>query len=306
MPEAVIAETRRRAAQMTSRASSHIASNDVGTQDGIREFGVVHPPIQDVHGRFIIREFRATDLDRLREMNGDLFFAPLRHKYGPIVYLNNALRQRTQGKSRKGYTLAIEDTQTRELIGSVMLYDFKSEPRKGGASLRQAEVAYFVDPTYQNINIGTDASIRMLFHLGNALGLDQMVASAHPSNEPSRRLLATLGFKKVGHEAASQYKEDPAKSESYERDEKGHYAKDAKGDFMLKHAPRDLFAVTFDHFLQQKDKIVTPEKDVAAIDNARAKRKLVRQQREKKVKISPRLPDYTPQSATGKSTPHVR
>lgn len=224
--------------------------------DYVRTNRLLIPQIEDRHGRFVIREFNHDDLGRVRELNGDLFFAPLRHIYGPIGFLNAALKQQKQGKSRRDFYLAIADKETSEVIGSIMLYDHDT------AANGQAEIAYFVDPSYQNINIATDAAVLLILRLSKEIGLGRLVATTHPKNKYSIQLLARLGFKQAGKEFTSKYKGDPDRPESY------------NDEGRLEFAPRIPHIVDYGHFLDQvqKGKIVTKPEDIDGIQHAREKR----------------------------------
>jgi len=227
--------------------------------DYMKIHGLVIPQIDDVHGRFIIREFMVEDHSRLREINGDLFFAPLRHLYGPLGFLNAARKQQKQGSARRDFYLAIADKVTGELIGSVMLYDYKKETG-------QAEIAYFVDPTYQNIQIATDAAVRMLLRLGKHFEINSLKATTHPDNKYSRQLLARLGFRTVGAEFVSRYKADPA--------DKNNYTKDG-----LKFDLRQEHVADYARFLSRWPTIESKPDKMEKMAEARERRESLKQQR---------------------------
>lgn len=252
-------------------APARLAS--VGDFDGVRQFGLVVPPLLDGHARFSIREFEANDCARLCELNGDIFFAPLRHLYGPVGFLNAALAQQKKGKERKDYFLAVVDNQSRELVGSVMLFDIDK-------NTGQAEIAYFVDPCYQNIKIATDATVQTISRLGASLGIKSLVATVHPANSFSRKLLARLGFKQIGAAFISKYKENPADPRNYDEDGR------------LKQAPRMKFAVTYHHFTKQREKVVRLAHELDGMSEARQKRLEIGHSRTSSFK--PKLPGKKP------------
>jgi Acetyltransferase (GNAT) domain len=280
--EEMLRETRMKAA--AARANTPVSDMVIATEgetiDTISRRGLVLPSIKDDYGRFIIREFNWEDAPRVRELNEDVFFAPLRHIYGPYGLVQAALRQQRQGKERSNYFLAIADTQTKEVIGSVMLFDFKKNKR-----------------------IATDASVRMLNRLGLALGIKNLVATVHPENKFSRRILAKLGFKESSKVFTSKYKEDPSKPESYEVIKVNEGKKSEQSHRILKYAPRLRHAVTFSHFSQQQDKIVTTDSDIRKIEEARIERARIKEARRKVSADLKRVRPLPEPKVAGRSTP---
>ena len=226
--------------------------------DSVRRFGIIAPPVPDAHSRFYLRELEVGDANRLVELNQDIFFAPLRHIYGPIGFLNAAIKQQRAGRDRKDYFLGVVDKQSNELIGSVMFFDVKNVDAQ-----LQAEIAYFIDPSYQNMKVATDATIKAISRLGSSLGIKALTATVHPGNKYSRQLLARLGFKQIGTEYISKYKEDPSRPESFDNEK------------ALKFAPRVKYVVDYVHFLQQRSKVRTEPADVEKIEAARLLRQEV-------------------------------
>lgn len=63
---------------------------------------------------------------------------------------------------------------------------------------QQAELGYWVAPDHQREGYGTDAASRLVRYGVDELGLHKVTARVFAFNEPSRRLLESIGFTREG------------------------------------------------------------------------------------------------------------
>lgn len=183
-------------------------------------------PLADPHGRYNLREFRLSDYVDLCEINEQLFFAPLYHGT-PELFLHKALMQQIQGEEqltlgnacrdeqrRKEMYIAVADPETDRAFGSIML---TFAPDIGTSTIPNfsVEVAYFIHPDYQRIHCATDATIQLLQHCTEDLGLqiNLVVATVDPDNIASNRVLDRFGLVVTGY-LPNMYPPDPSLPES--------------------------------------------------------------------------------------------
>jgi len=202
----------------------------------------VHKRTLDRKGRYLLREMRHGDYHRLREMNIDLFFAPLRHELGPVGFLQAAMKQQ-KDPERSNFFMGVADAKTDQLIGSIMVFDKKPLPDGTNA----VEIGYFIDPLYQKIHFATDATVDLLGQLKERLNISKVVATVDPSNKPSRKILSRLGFKHVEFISKSKYKADPDTPESY------------YSDHTLKFRPRIVQEVAIAELFMKAKSVVQPD-----------------------------------------------
>ncbi|WP_440771872.1 GNAT family N-acetyltransferase [Natronorubrum sp. DTA28] len=63
---------------------------------------------------------------------------------------------------------------------------------------RQAEIGYWIAPEHHGQGYGTDAATRLVAYGFDQLGLHKITARVFEFNEPSRRLLESVGFTREG------------------------------------------------------------------------------------------------------------
>ncbi len=203
---------------------------------------MVHPRTLDRKGRYVLREMRHGDYSRLRQMNVDLFFAPLRHQFGPVGFLQAALKQQKE-RNRSAYFMGVADARDDHLIGGIMVFNKKPV----GDGTNQVEIGYFIDPSYQRIHFATDATVELLGKLKQQLKISKVMATVDPGNIASRKILDRLGFKHVRTLRASKYKANPDLPESW--DEQGK----------LKQAPRDVKVVGIEALFAAAKQVTQPD-----------------------------------------------
>ncbi|QLK24852.1 GNAT family N-acetyltransferase [Natrinema zhouii] len=76
-------------------------------------------------------------------------------------------------------------------VGTVGLHSFDREARN-------AELGYWIAPEHHERGYGTDAAERVVRYAFDQLGLHRIAARVFEFNEPSRRLLESVGFTQEG------------------------------------------------------------------------------------------------------------
>ncbi|WP_265110038.1 GNAT family N-acetyltransferase [Halosolutus halophilus] len=76
-------------------------------------------------------------------------------------------------------------------VGTIGLHNVDWETQK-------AEVGYWVAPDYHGRGYGTEATTRLVEHGFDQLGLHRIAACVFEFNEPSQRLLESVGFTREG------------------------------------------------------------------------------------------------------------
>lgn len=95
------------------------------------------------------------------------------------------------GDLRKSFMMAVLDSDDGKLIGHVTLDILDKAPD-------YFDLAYFTDPDFQGRGIATEASGLLLRHIFNQNHLDKVIATVHPDNIPSQKVLTKLGFVDTG------------------------------------------------------------------------------------------------------------
>lgn len=140
--------------------------------------------------RLRLRRFRDDDVDTLARWHADPAF--MRHMGRPELSraeTEAALRRYAAHWAEHGFgLLAVEDKETGALVG-----------RSGAAYHRnwplQPEVGWSVDPAWWGRGIATEAGAACIRWAFADLGIDRLVSIAVEANEPSRRIMAKLGFR---------------------------------------------------------------------------------------------------------------
>jgi ribosomal-protein-alanine N-acetyltransferase len=83
---------------------------------------------------------------------------------------------------------AITKTEEEKLIGTICLFDFLNEQKKG-------EIGYELLTEYQRQGIMTEATKKVIAYATQTLGLKTIDASTHKENQSSIKLLQEIDFK---------------------------------------------------------------------------------------------------------------
>ena len=89
--------------------------------------------------------------------------------------------------------LAIHDLQTRVLIGDVALHNKEQDDCY--------EIGYTIAKPFQNQGFAKEAVSRVLEELVSMFGVKRFIATPDSRNEPSIRLLVSLGFEQIASES---------------------------------------------------------------------------------------------------------
>lgn len=82
---------------------------------------------------------------------------------------------------------AITHTATQQLVGTICLFDFSSDRKKG-------EIGYELLPQYQGQGLMHEAVQRVIAFAFQTLGFEQIDAVTHKANQGSTRLLQKVNF----------------------------------------------------------------------------------------------------------------
>lgn len=147
--------------------------------------------------RLIIREIEPTDVDAFQE----LVDHPQFHYYyfdgsraRTEAFVNEAIETRKageRGELRRSFMMAVEHKITGTLLGHVTVDMLDKAPD-------DYDLAYFIHPDHWGRGYATEAAAGFLKALFNTVAPEQVVATAHPENVASRKLLKHVGFKETG------------------------------------------------------------------------------------------------------------
>lgn len=109
--------------------------------------------------------------------------------------------EKTWEKRQKGqeYTFAVEEKTSEELIGSVSLLSIKQKDKR-------AELGIWIKEDYWGKGYGTEAEELMVKYGFEELNLHSIYARAFDFNERSQKAIEKVGFKKVGKQRESLYR----------------------------------------------------------------------------------------------------
>ena len=148
--------------------------------------------------RLIAREFNKDDVERIYEItqSKDKAGQPFNYYYFDGTkqscenFISDALAGQTittQLEARRFYMLGLEEKDTGRLIGHVTADYLPKDPDN-------PDLAYFIDPATQGRGYGAEAAEGMLNFVFDQLQAPLAVATAHPDNIASQKILIKMGF----------------------------------------------------------------------------------------------------------------
>ena len=98
------------------------------------------------------------------------------------------------------WSIFLKDTNT--VIGQITC-----QPKDGNPENKR-DVGWFIDPEYQGQGYATEAAIAVLDYMFNEVEIDEINTSAAEINQGSWKIMEKLGFKFVGTEQTTYFKDD--------------------------------------------------------------------------------------------------
>lgn len=146
--------------------------------------------------RLFIREIRPDDVDAFQELVDHpefhyYYFDGSREKTQAFIDEAVAAQTPKPGELRKSFMMAVEHKATGALIGHVTVDMLDKAPD-------DYDLAYFVHPAHWGLGYATEAATGFLKALFATVAPTKVVATAHPDNTASRRLLKHVGFNETG------------------------------------------------------------------------------------------------------------
>jgi RimJ/RimL family protein N-acetyltransferase len=144
--------------------------------------------------RLRLRPYRADDVEAMFALYSDprvmryWSFPPWVERAQARIYLDRALAGMDSGEI---FPWAIADHDSDRLIGALTLFSLHAEQLR-------AEIGYSLTPDFQGLGIAAEALRTGLAYAFDSLGLVRVEADIDPRNEPSWRLLESLGFQREG------------------------------------------------------------------------------------------------------------
>jgi len=108
-------------------------------------------------------------------------------------FVSNAIagRETQESSLRKSFMFAVEEIFSNKVVAHVSADILPKSPD-------YYDLAYFVHPDHQNRGIARAVSKKLLSEMFEKLGVECVVATAHPDNIASDRVLKWLGFEETG------------------------------------------------------------------------------------------------------------
>jgi ribosomal-protein-alanine N-acetyltransferase len=146
--------------------------------------------------RLLVREIRPDDVDAFQELVSHqefhyYYFDGSREKTQAFIDEAMAAQTPLPGQLRKSFMMAVEHKATGALIGHVTVDMLDKAPD-------DYDLAYFVHPAHWGLGYATEAATGFLKALFDTVAPPKVVATAHPDNTASRRLLKHVGFEETG------------------------------------------------------------------------------------------------------------
>jgi RimJ/RimL family protein N-acetyltransferase len=147
--------------------------------------------------RLVIREIKPEDVDAFHELVSHpnfhyYYFDGSREK--TQAFVDEAIEARKallKGELRKSFMMAVEEKNTGTLLGHVTVDLLDKAPD-------DYDLAYFIHPDHWGVGYATEAARGFLAVLFEKVAPPQLVATAHPDNVASRKLLSHVGFRETG------------------------------------------------------------------------------------------------------------
>jgi RimJ/RimL family protein N-acetyltransferase len=143
--------------------------------------------------RLVIREIEPQDFDTIHAIAskpGFYYYYFDGSKETSQQFVNEAVESQNdlkRGQLRKSFMMLAACRSTGKPVGHVTLDILDKAPD-------DYDLAYFVDPGSQGQRYATEIADAMVSQAFNALSIDRVVATVHPANLASRKVLKKLGF----------------------------------------------------------------------------------------------------------------
>lgn len=147
--------------------------------------------------RLTIREIEARDVDDFHDLvnqPGFFYYCFDGTRESTKAFVNEALESQAalgKGELRKNFMMAVTDTGTGALVGHVTVDLLDKAPD-------DYDLAYFTHPEHQGRGIASEVSHGFLQKVFEFLNPQKVVATAHPDNALSIKILNRLGFQATG------------------------------------------------------------------------------------------------------------
>lgn len=144
----------------------------------------------------LIREIQKQDTDVFHAMvtkSGFYYYCFDGSREAVDAFVGEALSAQSvpEGALRKSFMMAVIEKEGGSLIGHVTLDILEKAPD-------YYDLAYFTDPEFQGKGVATEAAGLLLRHVFNQNSLNEIIATVHPKNVPSQKVLQKLGFVETG------------------------------------------------------------------------------------------------------------
>jgi ribosomal-protein-alanine N-acetyltransferase len=150
----------------------------------------MNQPIHITTDRLIIREIQQSDVHdfhKITQQDGFYYYC----FDGSIQSTQNFVTEAIEAKSvspRQSFMMAVLGASNpQEVIGHVTLDYMPKNPNF-------LDVAYFVHPKCQGQGVATESAHAMINYAVNEFNAAKIVATAHPDNKASQKVLENMGF----------------------------------------------------------------------------------------------------------------
>lgn len=156
-------------------------------------------PIKLLTDRLLIREIERDDISDFHKIvnkKGFYYYCFDGSYESSKRFVDEAIAAK-EVNPRQSFMLAVlgrEDTQ--RVIGHVTVDYMPKEPD-------YLDLAYFIDSDFQGKGIATEAAKAMISYATDELKAEKLVATAHPDNKSSQKILENLGFIYAGAASSS-------------------------------------------------------------------------------------------------------
>ncbi len=105
---------------------------------------------------------------------------------------------RNDPEARPWLLRAIIETVTNQMVGHIGFHTRPNPAYLQDICPGAVEIGYTIYPPFRRRGLAREATLAMLGWAHKTHAVSDFIASCSPQNEPSRRLLATLGFERIG------------------------------------------------------------------------------------------------------------
>jgi aminoglycoside 6'-N-acetyltransferase len=151
-------------------------------------------PIHLKTDRLIIREIDQADTHDFHDIvtqEGFYYYCFDGSIQATQQFVNDAIEGRKFSPRQSFMMAVLAQSNPQRVIGHVTLDYLPKQPYL-------LDLAYFVHPKMQGKGIATEAAKAMLGYAVNAFQAEKIIATAHPDNKPSQRVLEHMGFVLTG------------------------------------------------------------------------------------------------------------